>query len=115
VIDFSASWCVLCHELEEKTFVDPEVVKLSSRFVPLRADLTKSGEIEKKIRNDYKIRGLPVIIFIDRSGNERTDLRSTGFIDAIEFMRRVEMLAAGRAGGAPPAGGAHAPGGRTGR
>ena len=99
VIDFSAAWCLPCHELDKKTFVDPEVVKLSAGFVPLRVDLTKSGAAETKIKNDYRVRGVPTVIFIDRTGNERAELRATGFIDASEFIRRIEAL-----GGAPAAG-----------
>jgi thiol:disulfide interchange protein DsbD len=114
VIDFSAAWCALCHELDKKTFVDPEVVKLSAGFVPLRVDLTKSGPVETKIRNDYRIRGLPVIIFIDKAGNERAELRAIGFIDAPEFMRRVEALGGAPAPGAPAAS-TRAAGAKTGR
>ncbi|MCX5754380.1 MAG: thioredoxin family protein [Candidatus Krumholzibacteria bacterium] len=100
VIDFSAAWCLPCHELDTKTFVDPEVVGLSAGFVPLRVDLTKSGVIETKIKNDYRVRGVPTIIFIDRAGKERPELRATGFIDASEFARRVEALAGAPAAGA---------------
>ncbi len=96
VIDFSAAWCLPCHELDIKTFVDPEIVKLSAGFVPLRVDLTKSGAAETKIRNDYRVRGVPTIVFIDGAGNERAELRATGFIDAAEFARRVGALGAGR-------------------
>ncbi len=104
VIDFSAAWCLPCHELDAKTFSDAEVVKLSAGFVPLRVDLTKSGELETKIKNDYKVRGVPAIIFIDGAGREHVDLRATGFIDAAEFARRVRELPARPAAGAPPAG-----------
>ncbi len=109
VIDFSAAWCLPCHELDAKTFSDAEAVKLSAGFVPLRVDLTKSGAAETKIKNDYKVRGVPAIIFIDGAGREHADLRATGFIDAAEFARRVKALAAApsagaKVPGAPPAG-----------
>jgi thiol:disulfide interchange protein DsbD len=98
VIDFSAAWCLPCHELDVKTFVDPTVVELSAGFIPLRVDLTKSGEFETKTKNDYKVRGVPAIIFIDKTGNERAELRATGFIDAAEFARRVKTLSGAPAG-----------------
>jgi thiol:disulfide interchange protein DsbD len=103
VIDFSAAWCLPCHELDKKTFADPEVVELSAGFIPLRVDLTKSGAAETKIKNDYRVRGVPTIIFIDRAGNERAELRATGFIDASEFAKRVEALGGAPAPGAPAA------------
>jgi thiol:disulfide interchange protein DsbD len=104
VIDFSAAWCLPCRELDRKTFVDPEAVELSAGFVPLRVDLTKSGAAETKIKNDYRVRGVPTIIFIDGAGSERAELRATGFIDAAEFIKRVEALAGVPAAGASPAG-----------
>ena len=100
VIDFSAAWCVICHELESKTFSDPGVMRLSSGFVPLKLDLTRSGPVETKVKSAYGVRGLPVVVFIDGTGVERKDLRVTGFVEAGEFKRRVETLtgAAGKAG-----------------
>jgi thiol:disulfide interchange protein DsbD len=92
VIDFSAAWCVICHELENKTFSNPDVVRLSSNFVPLKLDLTRSGPAETKVKSAYGVRGLPVVAFIDGTGVERKDLRVTGFVEAGEFKRRVEAL-----------------------
>jgi thiol:disulfide interchange protein DsbD len=96
VIDFSAAWCLPCHELDRKTFSDPEVVKLSKSVIPLRVNLTKSGAIENRIKNNYGVRGVPAIIFIDGSGTEVRELRVTGFIGASEFGKRLETLAAAR-------------------
>ena len=96
VIDFSAAWCLPCHELDKKTFSDPEVMRLSANLVPLRVDLTKSGAAETKIKNDYGVRGVPTIVFIDKTGAEITGLRVTGFIEASEFRKRLEALTGGR-------------------
>jgi len=38
------------------------------------------------------VRGVPSIIFIDRTGKEVKSLRATGFIDAGEFKKRIEAL-----------------------
>lgn len=93
VIDFSADWCLPCKELEHKTFSRPEVVEAAKAIVPLRADLTRSGSDEvKKLRELYQIRGVPTVVFIDANGKERTDLRVLEFIDAEEFLRRLNDL-----------------------
>jgi thiol:disulfide interchange protein DsbD len=92
VIDFTAEWCFLCHELDRKTFSDPGVIKAAEGLIPLSVDLTKSGPAEKKIKNDYNVRGAPVIIFIDSTGTEIQKLRVTGFIGAAEFRKRLETL-----------------------
>src|SRR5262249_46049608 len=40
-IDFTASWCLPCKELEVKTFSDPKVHQALGNWVLLRADLTQ--------------------------------------------------------------------------
>ena len=92
VIDFSAAWCLPCHELDKTTFSDPEVVRLSANVIPLRVDLTKPGETEKRIKNSYLVRGVPTIIFLDKTGKEIKGLRTTGFIEAGAFNRRLAEL-----------------------
>jgi thiol:disulfide interchange protein DsbD len=93
VIDFSADWCLPCKELEHRTFSQPEVIEAARGVVPLRADLTRSGSEEvKKLRQQYGIRGVPTVVFIDASGKERTDLRVVEFVDKEEFLRRLNDL-----------------------
>jgi thiol:disulfide interchange protein DsbD len=96
IIDFSAAWCLPCHELDRKTFSDAEAVRLSANFVPLKMDLTRSGPSETEIKNSFMVRGVPSIIFIDRTGKEVKGLRATGFIDAGEFKKRIEALVGAR-------------------
>jgi thiol:disulfide interchange protein DsbD len=93
VIHFSAAWCLPCHELEVRTFSDPEVMRLSALVVPLKVDLTRSGPAETEIKNSFMVRGVPTIIFIDKAGAEIKGLRATGFIDARDFKERIEALA----------------------
>lgn len=92
MIDFTADWCIPCHELDHKSFTDPTVIELSKSLLPLKVDLTKHGDREKKIKKDYKIFGVPTIIFIDQSGNEMTNLRITGFVGPEEIRKRMQRL-----------------------
>jgi thiol:disulfide interchange protein DsbD len=96
VIHFSAAWCIPCHELEKKTFPDPGVRELAANVVPLSVDLTKSGAEEERIKNRFGVRGVPTIIFIDRSGREMSGIRATGFIGPQELTKRLgELLGKG--------------------
>jgi thiol:disulfide interchange protein DsbD len=93
VIDFSADWCLPCKELEHKTFNQPEVVDAARGMVPLRADLTRSSSVEvKQLREQYRIRGVPTVVFIDSTGKERDDLRVVQFVDKEEFLKRLADL-----------------------
>ncbi|MCH7549908.1 MAG: thioredoxin family protein, partial [Candidatus Krumholzibacteriota bacterium] len=93
VIDFTAEWCLPCLELDHETFSQPEVIEAVGAIVPLRADLTHAAAPEvKELRERYEIRGVPTVVFIDAGGKEREDLRVIQFVDAEEFLERLERL-----------------------
>jgi thioredoxin:protein disulfide reductase len=72
LIDFGASWCGACKELDEKTFPDPKVQKEGSRFVALHIDASDDDNADvAKVRQKYHAtEGLPVVVFLDSNGNE---------------------------------------------
>ncbi len=92
MIDFYADWCIPCHELDHKSFSDGAVIDLSRRIVPLRVDMTRADELYNKIKEKYKIRGAPTIIFMDGSGREVPGSRITGFVGPDEIRSRLERI-----------------------
>ena len=91
VIDFSASWCLPCRELDEKTFSHPGVRQALEKRALFKADMTRSASPEVvALSEKYAILGVPTIIFLDAAGRERQDLRLVGFEDAENFLRRLE-------------------------
>ena len=87
MIDFYADWCIPCKELDKFTFSDPEVVKLSRQFIMLKVDLTKASDPGvKELKDSFKIKGVPTLVFIDARGNELSKLRIVGFIEKENFL-----------------------------
>jgi thiol:disulfide interchange protein DsbD len=72
LIDFGASWCGACKELDEKTFPDAKVQKEGARFVALHIDATDDDDAAvARVRQKYHAtEGLPVVVFLDSHGQE---------------------------------------------
>ncbi len=90
MIDVYADWCIPCKEMDKLTFPDEGVVNLSRKFIAIKIDMTKdSGEFEKYFQQEYSIKGVPSYIFMN-NGHEITSLRSTGYENAEEFVKRMQ-------------------------
>jgi thioredoxin:protein disulfide reductase len=70
VMDFYADWCAACKELDEKTWPDPTVRQEASRFVAIKMDMTDRNQRNSAKQAQYKVPGLPTVIFFDSAGNE---------------------------------------------
>jgi thiol:disulfide interchange protein DsbD len=90
VVDFAASWCLPCIELDKKTFSDPRVKTALEKRALFKADMTKASSADTQaLAQKYAILGVPTLIFIDASGTERADIRLVGFEDADAFLKRL--------------------------
>lgn len=89
-IDFYADWCAACIELEEKTYVHPEVAELAKQFVAFQFDATSDSDELQKLKEMFDIKGLPTVLFIDKKGTWVKDLTLTGFEEGPQFLERMK-------------------------
>ncbi|HJL20139.1 MAG TPA: cytochrome c biogenesis protein CcdA [Sandaracinaceae bacterium LLY-WYZ-13_1] len=96
LVDFGASWCGACEELERHTFTDPRVIAEAQRFVAVRLDLSADApnlERSREILATYDQRGLPLVVVHDAEGEEIA--RVTSFVEAEEMLAAMRGEASG--------------------
>jgi thiol:disulfide interchange protein DsbD len=92
LVDFSADWCVACHELEEFTYTDEKVMSEGQRFELLLIDATKVTDQVKDLQKRFGVVGLPTVLFIGADGHTQNSLTVTGFLKASEFLSRMQKV-----------------------
>ncbi|MEN8005661.1 MAG: cytochrome c biogenesis protein CcdA [Candidatus Krumholzibacteriota bacterium] len=92
MIDFWAKWCVYCKKLDKLVWNVPEVVAEAQRFVAIKVDATTADDEEMtKIKEEFKVSGLPRVIFIDSRG-EVLHGRSAGWKPADEMLAVMKSI-----------------------
>jgi len=103
MMDFGAEWCLYCKKLERTTFRDPEVAKLSRSMVAVKVDLTKIGVPDlEKLSKGLKIASLPIIVFLDRDGNEIRELRISDYVKPKELLQHMQAAIGNSSGFGSP-------------
>jgi thiol:disulfide interchange protein DsbD len=92
LIDFGATWCAACRELERDTFPDPRVRGEGARFVALHVDATNEDDPEvSRVRAKYgATEGLPVVVLVASDGREAA--RFTEFVPPDRFVSALEHV-----------------------
>ena len=92
-IDFRADRCGACIELERHTFPHPAVAEEAKRFVAVKIDATRDWEPPvERLLGKYEVNGLPTVLFLDSSGEERRELRVERFVPPREMLRRMRSV-----------------------
>ena len=87
---FSASWCGACKQMIKNVFSHDDVAYASKQLVNIYVDVDKAN---RQLINDYEIKYVPSVFFLDYSGEtiiQVGDRRSPDdFIENIDYMVRV--------------------------
>ncbi len=90
MLDFYADWCVSCKEMEKYTFSDPQVHQILENVALLQTDVTANDEIDQALMKQFGLFGPPSILFFGADGEERSQFRVVGFMDAKQFRDHAE-------------------------
>lgn len=89
VLDFSASWCIGCIEVDTMLH-QPELQKVLERFTVIKVDVSISGGPEEKFMSgELGLPGVPSLAFYDSQGRYLKDSAISGVPDRNEL---VELL-----------------------
>ncbi|MDD2450109.1 MAG: protein-disulfide reductase DsbD, partial [Sulfurimonas sp.] len=92
MLDFYASWCTSCKELDAVTFADARVQAKLSEFVFIKADITENSKEQKAMSKKYGVFGPPALIFFDASSKVIDSKTIIGFIGPDEFLAHLNQL-----------------------
>ncbi len=103
VVYFTADWCIPCLELDRRTFTDEAVIRELNRFDGFKVDLTQFDSPESRaVREQFEVRGVPTMVFVDESGEELSVARLVGFISAEDMRAHLEEVRRQARADAPP-------------
>ncbi len=92
ILDFYADWCISCKEMEAFTFTDPKVAAKMNEAILLQTDVTANDSIDKELLRKFNLYGPPAIIFYTTSGDELTNARVVGYMNADKFGNHLDIV-----------------------
>ena len=93
LIDFYATWCASCNELDEITFKDEAVLKKLDNFTLLRVDVTKNSSDDAQIMKKFGLIGPPAILFFRAGSHMQDELKNArliGFYPPEKFLAHLK-------------------------
>lgn len=69
MLDFTASWCEQCEEVEHQVFTNPLVLQATKNFLLVQADISVNSQSTKALKKQLEVQGPPAIRFF-KQGKE---------------------------------------------
>jgi|APSaa5957512622_1039677.scaffolds.fasta_scaffold63662_2 thioredoxin-related protein len=90
-LHFRADWCTFCKKMENTTFADEKVqAELNENFVSIVVDTDR----DKKIANQWSIRGVPATWFLESDGTRISQL--PGYVGEAHFLKVLKFISSGK-------------------
>jgi thiol:disulfide interchange protein len=86
-VEFFASWCSDCQNMDKKVFNQKDIQEEMKDFVNLRVDISKNTPEVKAIKKQYAIYGIPSLLFFDSQGKLLEKFKAAGFIKHNKMLR----------------------------
>ncbi len=91
LVDFTATWCGACKELDRETFADAEVSREAGRFLAVKVDATDDEDpVVAKTMKRLNVVGLPTVLLFSAEGKEVK--RFTDFVEAETFLAALKQV-----------------------
>jgi len=100
VVDFTADWCLACHELDEQTLRHPSVSRLLAGAERVRVDATRMTDRVTALFTRFRVLGLPAVVVVAPDGEVVEEARIRSLVppeDAVRIFRKAGL----RPGGHP--------------
>ncbi|UXZ97106.1 protein-disulfide reductase DsbD [Pseudomonas phytophila] len=89
LLDWYADWCISCKVIEHEVLPDPDVIAQLEGYRLIRFDMTESNAEQRALLDRYKLFGPPALLIFGKNGEERSDVRVVGEIDAKGLVERL--------------------------
>lgn len=91
IVDFWASWCTSCIELDKKTLSDASVQASLERFSLIKADVSASGATSEEMMKAFGVVGPPSILFF-KDNKELKEHRTSGYIPPKSMLKLLNEI-----------------------
>ena len=90
IIDFYADWCAPCKQMDRETFENEQVIEKAKQFTMIKVDCTAPNKNIKAFMDKFEVTGMPTFVFINKQGEELTDLREIGYVEYTKFLEKMD-------------------------
>jgi len=90
-LEFSASWCSDCQDMDTKVFNQPEIIDAMKNLVNVKVNISENSQEVANIKKKFGIYGTPTMLFFDTHGQQLDQLTSAGFVNKTAMLALLKQ------------------------